>query len=449
MSHAESTSRIPRFRWRIGGLIGVGVLINYFDRISLSVAGPQLQEALSLTPVEMGLLFSAFFWSYAMLQIPAGLVLDRFGVTRVGRWSAFMWGVASTITACAGGFAGIFAARLILGIAEAPSFPANAKATGYWFPRNERGMSTALFDAAAKFSNVVGVPLIALAVVTFGWRWGFALVAVLSFGYFAAFWWLYRDPSQHPRLQPREREYIVANGAAPEGQVAAGPAGMLLYLLRTRKIWGLSIGFAAYGYCFYLFLTWLPGYLVQTMHMSMLKSASFAAIPWACATLSDLIVGGWLIDRLIAKGYDESRVRKTVLIAGMCTGLAVFGATLTTDPVIAIAWISLALSGLAAAAPVSWSLPGLIAPQGGVGTVGGIMNFANNMMGAVAPIVTGYIVGSTQSFTNAFLVAGAVLLIGVASFVFLLGRIEPIPEPKRPQAARPTYAEGVSPGTGT
>src|SRR5512143_676559 len=198
---------VPRLRWSIGALLGVGVLINYFDRISLSVAGPQLQEQLGLGAEDMGLLFSAFFWSYALLQIPSGMLLDRFGVMRIGRWTAFLWGVASTITACAGGYAGLFAARLLLGVAEAPSFPANAKATGHWFPRTERALSTALFDAAAKFSNVVGVPLVAVAVVNFGWRWGFALVAGLSFGYFTAYWRRYRDPSRHPRLTRAERDY--------------------------------------------------------------------------------------------------------------------------------------------------------------------------------------------------------------------------------------------------
>src|SRR6185437_6665375 len=236
-------------------------------------------------------------------------------------------------------------------------------------------------------------------------------------------------PSRHPRLTVAEHQYLRDNGAVPEGASGESTAGMLVYLLGRQKVWGLSIGFAAYGYCFYLFLTWLPAYLVQTMHMSILKSATFAAIPWMCATVSDLAVGGWLIDHLIASGHDETRVRKTVLLVGMCGGLAVFGATTTTDPVRAIAWISVALSGLAAAAPVGWSLPSLIAPRGGVGTVGSIMNFANNVMGAVAPIVTGMIVGSTHSFTNAFLVAGVVLLTGVASFVFLLGRIEPVAEP--------------------
>jgi MFS family permease len=141
------------------------------------------------------------------------------------------------------------------------------------------------------------------------------------------------------------------------------------------------------------------------------------------------MVGGWLIDHLIAKGRDETRVRKTVLLTGMCAGLAVFGAATTTNPIVAIVWISIALSGLAAAAPVGWSLPSLIAPKGGVGTVGGIMNFSNNMMGAAAPMVTGYVVGSTRSFANAFIVAGIVLLVGVASFAFLLGRIEPLQGP--------------------
>ena len=424
----SGVARIPRRRWGIGALLGVGVLINYFDRINLSVAGPQLQTAFHLSSAQLGLLFSAFFWSYAMLQIPTGLLLDRFGVTRIGRIGAFLWGMASIMTALAGGFAGIFAARVLLGIAEAPGFPANAKATGYWFPRKERALATALFDAAAKFSNVIGVPAVALAVVWLGWRWGFAVTAALSLAYFVAFYVFYRDPSADRKLSAAEREYIRAGGATPEGTGGTGSLAMLKYLLRNRKVWGLTIGFGAYGYSFYLFLTWLPAYLVQSMHMSILKSASFAAIPWVCATLSDLLVGGLLIDHLIGRGMDETRVRKSVLVTGMLFGLAVFGATLTADPHWAIVWISIALAGLAAAAPVGWSIPSLIAPTGGTGSVGGIMNFVNNLMGGAAPLVTGYIVGSTQSFTNAFLVAGVGLVIGIIAFVFVLGKIEPIPD---------------------
>lgn len=421
---------IPRRRWGIGALLGVGVLINYIDRIGLSVAAPQIQDVFKLTPVQLGLLFSAFAWSYSVLQIPVGMVLDRFGPTKVGRWGALLWGIASTITAFSSGFAGIFVARVLLGVAEAPAFPVSSKATGYWFPRRERAMATALFDAAAKFSNVIGVPLVAVTVVAFGWRWGFGLTALLSFLYFFAFLFIYRDPSADPKLSKAEHKYIKDGGGAPEGPSEAGALGMLGYLLTKTKVWGLTIGFAAYGYSFYLFLTWLPGYLVQSMHMSILKSAGFAAIPWAFATVTDLFVGGWLIDHLIARGKDESVVRKSVLVIGMLFGLAVFGATQTTDPVWAIFWISIALGGLASAAPVGWSLPSLIAPKGCAGTIGGIMNFANNLMGAAAPIVTGMIVGATNSFTNAFFVAGVILVVGIFCFVFVLGKIEPVPEPE-------------------
>jgi ACS family D-galactonate transporter-like MFS transporter len=423
------TNEVGRRRWTIGVLLGVGILINYFDRVNISVAAPQLQREFGLTPVEVGFLFSAFFWSYAILQVPVGMVLDRFGVMSVSRIGAFLWGVASGAVAFASGFGTIFAARVLLGVAEAPAFPANSKATGYWFPRGERATATAIFDAAAKFSNVIGVPLVALAVVWFGWRWGFGLTAILSFAYFLAYYVIYRDPSADPKLGQAERNYIVRGGATPEGESAASPFGMLGYLLRNRKVWGLTIGFAAYGYSFYLFLTWLPGYLVSEMHMSILKSAGYAAIPWIFATISDLVVGGWLIDAMLARGYDETRVRKTVLVTGMVLGLAVFGATTTKSPGWAIFWISIALSGLAAAAPVGWSIPSLIAPRGGTGTIGGVMNFFNNLMGAIAPAVTGFVVGATNSFSIAFLVAGVVLLIGIFFFVVVLGRIEPIPEP--------------------
>ncbi len=183
---AEAVRTVPNRRWTIGVLLGTGVLVNYFDRISLSVAAPRLQLDLRLSPAELGLLFSAFFWSYSLFQLPGGIVLDRFGIKTVGRWGAFLWAVASGITALASGYAGIFAARLLLGIAEAPGMIGNQKATGYWFPRNERSRSTAIFDSAAKFSNVIGVPLVAFFIVQFGWRWGFGVTAILSLAYLPA-----------------------------------------------------------------------------------------------------------------------------------------------------------------------------------------------------------------------------------------------------------------------
>ncbi|MGH7043479.1 MAG: MFS transporter [Acetobacteraceae bacterium] len=428
-----SSQRVPRRRWGIGVLLGSGILINYFDRINLSVAGPSLQHAFGLTSAELGWLFSAFFWSYALTQIPIGMILDRFGVTPIGRIGAVLWSAATALTAIVSGFGGVILARVLLGIAEAPAFPGNAKATGYWFPRTERALATAIFDAAAKFSNVIGAPLVALCVDKFGWRGAFWATAILSLIYFFAFLIFYRDPSADTHLTTAEHAYIRAGGASEEGAAASSPGAMLGYLLRNRKVWGLTIGFAAYDYSFYLFLTWLPGYLVHEMHMTLLASAAYTTIPWIVATITDLAVGGWLIDTLIRRGRDETRVRKTVLVIGMLVGLAVLGAVFTTTALWAILWISIALGGLAAAAPVGWSLPSLIAPKGGAGTVGGIMNFAGNLMGVAAPVVTGYIAGRTHSFSGAFLAAAIVLLIGIVSYVWLLGRIEPIPD----QAAVP------------
>ena len=157
------------------------------------------------------------------------MIFDRFGVTSVYRVTAFLWSLASTATAFAGGFGGILAARLVLGVAEGPAFPASAKATGYWFPRGERAMATSIFDAAAKFSNVIGVPLVALAVVQLGWRWGFIISGSLSFLYFLAFLIVYRDPSRHSRLSPAELEYIRSGGATREGPAESGEVAMLGY----------------------------------------------------------------------------------------------------------------------------------------------------------------------------------------------------------------------------
>lgn len=422
--------RVTNLRWGIAVLLGIGILVNYFDRVNLTVSGPALRGEFGIDDIGFGYLLSAFGWTYAILQIPVGVILDRYGVVAVGRVSTLLWSVFSLATAAVNSFTGLFAMRLGLGIAETPAFPINAKATGYWFPTSERSLATAIFDSAAKLSTAVGVPIVAAILVAYGWRMTFVATGILSFLFFVAFYLLYRNPSTDKRLTYAERKYITEGGAQPEGAPARGHGFATLgYLLRQTKVWGLTIGFAAYGYSFYLLLTWLPGYLMKTFHMSVLGSGYYTAIPWLVAAVSDLLIGGVLVDALIKRGYDATRVRKTVLIVGMLLGLTVIGATTTTDPNVAIVYITIALAGLAFSAPVGWSIPALIAPRGTVGSVGSIMNFANNIMSIVAPIVAGYVVASTGSFQNVFFIAAAVLIVGILSYVFLLGRIEPIAEP--------------------
>src|SRR5271165_6671459 len=208
---------LTRIRWEIALLLGFGILINYFDRVALSVSQPSLKAEFGIGPAEFGLLSATFFWVYALCQIPIGIVLDRFGVVLIGRIGAFFWGIAAVMSGIAPSFGFLNFARGFLGIAEAPAFPANAKATSYWFPNAERGLATSIFDAAAKFSNVIAVPVIALVVHYYGWRQAFFFTAGLSFIYFIIYYFFYRNPSQHKRVSPSEYQYIVQGGAQPEG----------------------------------------------------------------------------------------------------------------------------------------------------------------------------------------------------------------------------------------
>ena len=423
MSAAAAPAAVPRQSsraWRVAALLGIGVLVNYLDRVNLSVAVVPLQTEFGLSTVAVGYLLSTYGWTYLLLQMPVGAIIDRFGVKRVGRVSACFWSIASFLTAAASGFAGLAAARLLLGVAEAPTVPANAKAIALWFPRRQRGLATAIFDAAAKFAPAVGIPFVALIVHVWGWRIGFVATGLLSLAYFGLFWKVYDDPAG-----PSPEVSIGEESSSSSGQ----PASML-YLLGRRKVWGVALGMLAYNYNFYLLLTWLPGYLNSAMHLDVLKSGLFTAVPWLSATACDLVVGGWWVDHLIRRGFDTTHVRQGVLVVGMISGLAIVGATRTTNPHVAISWISVALSGLAMTGPVVWSIPGLIAPPGSTGKVAGIMNFAGNIPAIAAPVVTGYLVGSSQSFTRAFLVAAAILIGGILSYLLLLGRIEPIPSPE-------------------
>jgi len=422
-------ANVPRRRWGIALLLGFGVLVNYFDRVNLSVSQDALRAAFGISPVMFGYLSSAYSWTYAALQLPSGLLLDRFGVRLVGRISTFLWSVASFGAAASSGIRGFFAARFLLGIGEAPTFPANAKAIGYWFPGSERSLATAMFDGAAKFASAVGVPFIGILLLYFGWRWSFAATGFISLLYFALFYAFYRNPSDDTSLSPAEREFIARGGAQPEDAVRAAKGAPLTYLLRQRKVCGLALGFASYNYTFYLLLTWLPSYFESALHASLFHSVLYTSVPWLFATFTDFFVGGWLVDKLIQRGWSPFRVRKIVLVGGTGFGLGILGAAHAHSPAAALFWISMSIGGLSAASPVGWSIPSLIAPRESVGTMGGIVNFCNHLAGIAAPIVTGYVVKATNSFSGAFAAATVFLLIGIASYVFLLGRIEPIPEP--------------------
>src|SRR6202451_1300639 len=198
----------PRRRWRIAWLLGLGVLVNYFDRVNLSVSQAALFTTFGISSVTFGYLSGAYNFTYAICQLPIGVILDKFGIRRVGRISTFLWCVASFAAAVSPSVGGLFAARFLLGVGEAPTFPANAKAIGRWFPPQERSFATSLFDSAAKFSSAIGVPLIGLLLLRIGWRWSFAATGLISFLYFLLFSRVYRDPQDDPELTEVERQFI-------------------------------------------------------------------------------------------------------------------------------------------------------------------------------------------------------------------------------------------------
>jgi MFS family permease len=327
-------AHIPRRRWRIAWLLGVGVLVNFFDRVNLSVSHDSLIAAFGISDVVFGYLSSSYNWTYALCQLPIGVALDKLGVRRVGRIGTFIWSAASFAASAAPNLSAFFGARFLLGVGEAPTFPSNAKAIGLWFPQSERSFATSLNDSAAKFASAIGIPVIGIVLIHAGWRWSFAFTGAISLAYFLLFWRVYRDPDEDPKLTEIERLYIEdepASLAAP-GQVLATPgqvegrASSLGQLLSQRKVLGLALGFGAYNYVFFLLLYWLPAYLSSALHIDLLHSFIYTSVPWFVATATDLAFGGFLVDFLVQRGFGQSAVRRTVLIGGTAFGLGILGA---------------------------------------------------------------------------------------------------------------------------
>jgi len=407
----------------------VGLLVNYFDRVNLSVSHAALITTFGISDITFGYLSGAYNWTYAICQLPVGVILDRFGVRRVGRISTLIWSAASFAAAISPNVGGLFGARFLLGIGEAPTFPASAKAVGYWFPTKERSFATAFFDSSAKLASAIGVPLIGVLLLKVGWRWSFAVTGVISLLYFALFSLIYCDPIHDPKLSDAEWSHIAESTEVESRRNSEPPAASLWYLIRQRKVLGMALGFGSYNYVFYLLLTWLPSYLSFALHIDLLHSFLYTGVPWLVATFAGMSVA-WLADALIKRGWNASRVRRTILICGTAFGLGILGAGHAHTATRALIWISISIGGLSAASPIGWSIPALIAPRGSAGTVGGIVNFSNQISGIAAAIITGYVVAATHAYVWAFGISAIYLVVGISSYIFLLGNIDQIaPEP--------------------
>ncbi|MEB3126601.1 MFS transporter [Bacillus paralicheniformis] len=423
----ELEKRPGHTRWYISSLLSSMIILNYFDRVAISVAAPAIQDSFQLTATQLGIVFSIYTYSYTLMQIPVGSLLDKYGVAWVTRVGMTVWSFLTIILAFLQGKLLLYIVRFLIGLTSASAFPAASKATALWFPQNERGLANSLFDSAAKFANVIGAPLVAFLVTTFDWRAAFLTIGIINVLFTVFFWMYYEQPDRHKRISKEELHYIQKHNAVSEEDISKRTLIALKAMLANRKAWGLMIGFTGYGYTFNLLLTWLPTFFKETYGMDIMSSGLFTAVPWLISTISGIVVGGWLVDFLIQKGHSNTKVYQTIIAIGMSLGFAFLGAVFTHNITIAIICISVGLAGISATAPVGWSISADIAPAGSISLLSSMVNLANNLFGGIIAVsLTGYLVDVTGSFTLSFLVAGFVLLLGLVFYLAVLGDIKRI-----------------------
>lgn len=425
-----------KVRWLVAGLMWSAIAINYVDRTVLSAAAPHLQSDFHLGAMEMGIVMSAFFWSYSLLQLPAGMLADRFGQKIVLGASVCWWSLATAVTGLATGFKSLVILRVMLGIGEAGSYPSNAGIATRWFPRKERATVAGIFDSGSKLGGAVALPLIAWLLATYDWKITFALTGALGLVWCVVWVFVFRDsPADHRRVNAAELAYIRDGEAAPRRDAMCADVPWYR-LFAHRNIWAMCIGFFMINYNSYFFITWLPTYLVKARGMSMMEMGFMASLPLVISMIVE-VLAGLASDRVYASGrLSLTATRKLFLVIGLLMASSIGLAAFAASPLMAVALLCVAKSGTTVAASQVWALPGDVAPRNMVSRVAGIQNTVSNMGGVVGPIVTGAIVGATGSFVPALLFSSALIVIAMLNYLFLLARVEPIQFSPVPVEAR-------------
>jgi ACS family glucarate transporter-like MFS transporter len=423
-----------RTRWMILAILFAVTTINYADRATISIAGPEIKKALGLDAVQMGFVFSAFAWSYVLAQLPGGWLLDRFGSKITYFFSIFLWSVFTLFTGVAGFVTGgaavtlLFALRLLVGAAEAPSFPGNSRITSAWFPTNERGLAAAIFNSAQYFATVLFAPIMGWLVHAHGWQSVFYVMGGL--GILMAFVWLKTiyAPKDHPSTSVSELKYIQEGGAlvdldgATKAPAQVNTLAAIKELLSNRMLLGVYIGQYCITTLTYFFLTWFPVYLVQERHMTILKAGFVASLP-AIAGFLGGVAGGWLSDRLAKKGYSLSVSRKLPIVIGMLMSMSMIACNYIETDMVVVAVMSLAFFGKGVGA-LGWAVVSDTSPKEAGGLSGALFNTFGNTAGITTPIVIGYIVQGTGSFAGALVYVGANAALAICCYLFIVGDIK-------------------------
>lgn len=415
-----------RVRWLVALFMWLAIAINYIDRTVLAAAAPSLIKTLSIPVEMMGVILSAFFWSYALLQIPSGWFGDRYGQKKGLGFAVLLWSVATSATSLATGFFSLFGLRLALGIGEAGAYPSSAGITAKWFPASERATVAGLFDSASKFGGAVAMPLIVWLIAEVDWRATFLIIGALGVIWSVAWFVFFREtPDQHPSCNAAEVAYIRAD---QQQHTDTSPNPMPWYaLLRHRNIVAMCLGFFTINYISYFFITWLPTYLVKQQHMAFLQMGFVAMLPLLSGLVAE-ILAGWLSDKVRGTGrFSITGIRKSFLVGGLVMAMCIGLAPLAHSVVLVVALLCVAKAGTTVAASQVWALPADVAPRNMTSTVAGLQNMVSNFGGVLGPIITGFIVASTGSFNAALLFSALLGLLGILNYAFLLGKVEPIP----------------------
>lgn len=388
-------------------------MINYMDRIALSIAAKPIAEEFHLTSVGMGYLFSSFIWSYALFLIPVGLLIDKFGVKRVGGFGIFIWSLATALTGAASSFASLLTARLVMGAGESVSNPVGAKVIREWIPSTERGTITAIFNSGSYAGPAICSLVLAALVAAFGWRMSFVIAGIIGFVWLLAWYFFYGKPEQVSWLSEKERDLIVETRTAKGNKDADSKTFGLKQLLKTPTLWGLALAQGCNVYTQYLFLTWLPSYLQDARHLTIAKSGLFTAIPYAVAVV--LCIGiGKLSDQYLKNGSGAaSGKRRNVIALTMMIASCILLIPVAEGITQLVVIFSLTLAGIASTTSLNFTLLNDMLPSSGdVGRAMAFVVVGGNIFGMLAPVVTGYVISATGSYNWAFGIAGGLLVTG-------------------------------------
>ncbi|EOZ6581483.1 MFS transporter [Klebsiella michiganensis] len=423
---AASGARPSRRRIGILALLAVGTMINYLDRTVLGIAAPQLTAELGIDAAMMGIVFSAFAWTYALAQIPGGIFLDRFGNKVTYFLALTLWSLFTMFHGLAVGLKTLLLCRFGLGVSEAPCFPVNSRVVSARFPQQERAKATAVYTVGEYLGLACFAPLLFWIMGSFGWRALFISVGAAGVMFALVWWRCYREPHEDKHLNQLEREHIVNGGGMSTGaeQHTAFSWPLIRQLLAKRQILGASIGQFAGNTVLVFFLTWFPTYLATERHMPWIKVGFFAIMPFLAAA-GGVMFGGWVSDKLLKATGSANLGRKLPIIAGLLMASTIISANWLTSDLAVILVMSFAFFGQGMVG-LGWTLISDIAPKGLGGLTGGLFNFCANLAGILTPLIIGFIVAASGNFFYALIYIGGAALLGVAAYVFILGDVKRI-----------------------